>query len=121
MPSLTFPSSRSSGSVTTPTAPRRGLLLGGVLVLALLSGGALAYVLNLLHPVFMTPGVLAAQTGLPVLGVVSSFRNIVQAGAARRQRVALGGAVCGLVLFFVAAILVSHAGSRFIRNNLGLE
>jgi polysaccharide chain length determinant protein (PEP-CTERM system associated) len=105
----------------TPTAPRRGLLLGGVLVLALLSGGALAYVLNLLHPVFMTPGVLAAQTGLPVLGVVSSFRNIVQAGAARRQRVALGGAVCGLVLFFVAAILVSHAGSRFIRNNLGLE
>lgn len=105
----------------TPTSPRRGLLLGGVLIATLLLGGAIAYVLNLMRPVFVTAGALAAQSGLPVLGVVSSFSDVLQAGVLRRERIAFVGALGALVALFIATVSVSHSGSRLIRSSLGLE
>lgn len=54
-----------------PVAPRRALLILASLVASLAVGGGVAYLLQLLRPVFVSQRQLGAVTGLPVLGSVS--------------------------------------------------
>jgi len=54
-----------------PVAPKRTLLLFGVLILGLGAGGALAFLIHQLNPVFHDARTLRDITGRPVLGVVS--------------------------------------------------
>ena len=54
-----------------PVSPRRMLLLGGVLIMGLGAGGALAILLHQLHPVFHDARTLSEVTGRPVLGTIS--------------------------------------------------
>jgi polysaccharide chain length determinant protein (PEP-CTERM system associated) len=54
-----------------PVAPKRVLLLVGVLILGLGAGGAVAFVIHQLNPVFHDAKTLRDITGRPVLGVVS--------------------------------------------------
>lgn len=54
-----------------PVAPKRNLLLIGVLILGLGAGGAIAFVIHQLNPVFHNAKSLRDVTGRPVLGVVS--------------------------------------------------
>ncbi len=54
-----------------PVAPKRSLLLIGVLILGLGAGGAIAFIIHQLNPVFHDAKSLRDITGRPVLGVVS--------------------------------------------------
>ena len=54
-----------------PVSPRRVLLLVGVLILALGSGGGIAFIIHQLNPVFHDAKTLRDVTGRPVLGAVS--------------------------------------------------
>jgi len=54
-----------------PVAPKRVVMLVGVLILGLGAGGALAFVIHQLNPVFHDARTLNQVTGRPVLGVVS--------------------------------------------------
>jgi uncharacterized protein involved in exopolysaccharide biosynthesis len=70
-----------------PVAPRRLLLLAGVLAAAFAAGGGLSYVLAQLRPVFSTVRALRDGTGFPVIGCVS--RALVDPRAAARRRLAV--------------------------------
>ena len=54
-----------------PVAPKRVLLLVGVLIVGLGVGGAVAFILHQLNPVFHEAKSLRTVTGRPVIGVVS--------------------------------------------------
>lgn len=100
-------------SLTEPVAPRRLLLLLVVLVAGLGAGGATAYVLSKLNPVFDSLTTLEALTGLPVLGAVSV--TWLERRKARRRsellRVASAGAV--LLVLFVIVLIARDVGSQF--------
>lgn len=54
-----------------PIAPQRMILLLGALLFGVSAGGGLAYLLNVLKPVFIDAAQLRLVSGLPVVGVVS--------------------------------------------------
>ncbi len=54
-----------------PVGPKRHLLIAMSLIAAVGAGGALAYLLHLLKPVFSNQRQLGAIAGLPVLGAIS--------------------------------------------------
>ncbi len=54
-----------------PVAPKRVLLLVGVLILGLGAGGMIAFIIHQLNPVFHDAKTLRSVTGRPVIGVVS--------------------------------------------------
>lgn len=89
-----------------PVAPARIPMLLAVLVAGLGAGGALAYLLNQLRPVYQNVRVLAQTTGLPVLGYVSRTLLNPEKAAALRARMAFGAGVgvlvivCGVVVVF---------------------
>jgi polysaccharide chain length determinant protein (PEP-CTERM system associated) len=54
-----------------PVEPKRGILIVLVLLLGLAAGGGVAYLMQMLRPVFFSARALRQATGLPVLGAVS--------------------------------------------------
>ncbi len=94
-----------------PVAPRRLLLLAGVLVAALAAGGGLSYLLSQLRPVFSSGRTLREVTGFPVIGSVS--RAALDPRLVTRRRHAVGVfslAIAGLVLTVGGAALYEVAG-----------
>jgi|SRR5215469_15888400 len=96
-----------------PVWPRRGVLLACVLLAALLAGGAVAYRLDRMHPVIISPGRLPELTGVPVVGVFGvafpqRFRR-----RARREFWTVSAALACLVAAFFVAVWLSHSGVRF--------
>ncbi|MEQ9562900.1 MAG: GNVR domain-containing protein, partial [Woeseiaceae bacterium] len=69
-----------------PVAPRRLLLLAGVLVAALAGGAGVSYLLAQMRPVVPSARALRELSGLPVVGTVSGF---VDPRYARQRRVAI--------------------------------
>jgi polysaccharide chain length determinant protein (PEP-CTERM system associated) len=93
-----------------PVAPRRLLLLAGVLVAALGAGAGLSYLLTQLRPVIASARALRELSGLPVIGTVSGF---VDSRRAQQRRVAFlwfSSAVAGLVLLVGGVALIEVVG-----------
>lgn len=90
-----------------PVAPARIPMVLAVLVAGLGVGGAIAYLLNQLRPVFQNVRVLADSTGVPVLGYVSRTLVGNEKSEVVRTRLAFGAAVSVLVVVCVAAVVFS--------------
>ena len=90
-----------------PVAPNRPMLIFAVLVAGLGAGGAIAYLLHQIKPVFSTARQLAAITGLPVLGEVS--RTWLEKHSSLRLRGIMAYASAGGALVIAAvAVLLLH-------------
>lgn len=81
-----------------PVAPNRPMLLIAVLVFAMGAGGAVAFGLNQLKPVFYTRHSIRKSVGLPVLGSVSMILSPDQIAANKRRTVAWVAANVALVI-----------------------
>jgi polysaccharide chain length determinant protein (PEP-CTERM system associated) len=91
-----------------PVSPNRFLLILAVLALALGAAGGVAYLLNLLHPVFWSKKTLADFTGVEVFGAVSpAFPEVLQR-TTRRDLVWYSAAGAGLVLMAVLVLALGH-------------
>ena len=89
-----------------PVAPKRIILLFGVLVLGLGAGGAIAFVIHQLNPVFHDARKLLEVTERPVLGVVS-MTWLERRKVARRVDFSSFALACvSLVGVFVVAVLL---------------
>jgi polysaccharide chain length determinant protein (PEP-CTERM system associated) len=95
-----------------PVFPRRGFFLIAVLVAALGTGGALAYLLHLLKPVVGSARSLATLTGLTVLGVVApAFPGRISAQRRKDLLQFSAGLACLIGAFFVV-VLLNWSGFR---------
>jgi polysaccharide chain length determinant protein (PEP-CTERM system associated) len=92
-----------------PVWPPRPGFLAAALLAALAVGGGLAYGLNKLHPVVLSSGTLS-QLGAPVLGLVSGAFPARAKLAQRRDTLRLSLAGGCLLVAFVSAVIISHAG-----------
>lgn len=102
-----------------PVAPKRNVLFLAVLVVAIGSAAALAYLLNLLRPVFHDLRLLAEVTSLPVLGAVSRTwirRNQTQN---RIELLKLSGCVALLLVAFGVLTLWQSVGTRLAQHIVG--
>ena len=84
-----------------PVAPNRPLLLAGVFLGALAAGGGLAYLLNMLKPVFSNTRSLAEVTGVPVLGAVTAAWLSDVRERRRRELLVFASSCAGLLVLFV--------------------
>jgi polysaccharide chain length determinant protein (PEP-CTERM system associated) len=91
-----------------PVSPKRSLLLFGALVVALVAGGALAYVLTTLWPVFHSARQLGEITGAAILGVVTVTRDAGKVVALRRQYLVYSAACGALFVALVAVVIVGR-------------
>jgi capsular polysaccharide biosynthesis protein len=99
----------------TPVGPNRILLMTGALLAAVAVGAGLALLLNQLKPVFLSRGMLAAVTGLPVLGSIS----FVQPRRERRDPLLLGMACGALLVVYLLGLLVADSVSSAIHALTG--
>lgn len=93
-----------------PVAPKRGLLILGVLVAGLAIGGGIAFLLHQLNPVFHDVSTLRKVSGRPILGVVSM--TWLERGRARRRFdfMCFAGVATGLVFVFLCTVLFQDMG-----------
>jgi polysaccharide chain length determinant protein (PEP-CTERM system associated) len=85
-----------------PSQPNKPMLNGGVLVMALGAGGALALLLTLLFPIVTDPRMLTQTTGVPLLGNVTYKKTQAET---RKELLALVAFLCcamGLVVAYGA-------------------
>jgi polysaccharide chain length determinant protein (PEP-CTERM system associated) len=102
-----------------PTGPPRGLMMAAVLLAALGVAGVLAFFLNQLRPVFLSRGMLAELTGLPVLGAVSYVPWEQQQTFFRRDPTLVAIAGGGLVVAFFLVVGLAEPAAKFIRMIVG--
>ena len=106
-------------AAATPVAPNRPLLLIAVLVFALGAGGAVAFGLNQLKPVFFNRRTLARVAGLPVLGSVSMIMSPDEISARHRKTIAWTGANLALLVLGTIVIALATPISQLMRNLTG--
>jgi polysaccharide chain length determinant protein (PEP-CTERM system associated) len=99
-----------------PIAPNRPMLIAAALIAALGAGGALAYLLHLLKPVFMSARHLSEATGLPVLGVVSMTWLEKYRASERRDIAVYAGAAAALVIVGAALLLTQQTILQLVRG-----
>lgn len=99
-----------------PVAPNRPMLLIAVLIFALGAGGAVAFGLNQLKPVFFNRRTLAKVAGLPVLGSVSMIMSPREVSSRRRKTLAWTGSNLMLLMLGVVVIALSGPISEIMRN-----
>lgn len=87
-----------------PAFPKRTLLAIGILVAAIGAGAGVAWLLNVMRPVFSGARRLSEITGLPVLGTVSMTWIERYQLAARRNAIAL--AAVGFALIALAGVFL---------------
>ncbi|MGH8260696.1 MAG: XrtA system polysaccharide chain length determinant [Steroidobacteraceae bacterium] len=102
-----------------PSSPNRPRLITMVLAAALGAGIALAVLLNELKPVFLSRAMLAAVTGLPVLGSISFATRAAEPPLLRREpvRLVIGGAI--LLVAYTLAVGLAEPVSRLAHRLLG--
>lgn len=101
-----------------PVAPKRGLMAFMVLLAGLGAGGALAYLLAQLKPVFLTRAALAEMFALPVIGAVS-FASSSSVRRGRRFGLTAFWLGCAVfVLVGVCAIVYANDGTALVRGRL---
>ncbi len=103
-----------------PVWPARPQMIFAGLVAGLGLGGGLAYVLNLMRPVFDGASVLEAATGLPILGTVT-VSDLPERQRSRRRSYLLC-AVSVVVLIVVGAVILklNLMGLRLDAKLIGL-
>jgi polysaccharide chain length determinant protein (PEP-CTERM system associated) len=97
---------------TGPVAPRRLELILLVVVAGLGAGAGLAYLLQMLRPVFVDQGSLREITGLPVLGAVSMAHQAEHRGQRRRELLVLAGVTGMILVMAVFAVLFMDFGVK---------
>jgi polysaccharide chain length determinant protein (PEP-CTERM system associated) len=102
-----------------PVAPMREVILAAVLLFALGAGGALAWLLHLLKPIFHDVEDLRESTGLPVLGAVSM--TWIDRHRSGRRRELLSFALVGSVLIasFMVVFVFRNPGGALLRQIVG--
>jgi polysaccharide chain length determinant protein (PEP-CTERM system associated) len=103
-------------SAAEPVAPNRPLLLIAVLIFSLGAGGAVAFGLNQLRPVFFNRRALARVAGLPVLGSVSMIMSSNELSSRRRATIAWTVSNVMFLALGVVVILLSDPISEIMRN-----
>ncbi|MGH8863856.1 MAG: XrtA system polysaccharide chain length determinant [Burkholderiales bacterium] len=103
-----------------PAAPKRGLLMIGVLLAGLAAGGGLAWLLAQLHPVFANLRELRKYVQLPILGSISQQDT----GRATNIRgwIAMGGyaaALTGLLVVFGIAYALQNQAAELGQTLMG--
>lgn len=91
-----------------PVAPKRILLLFGVLIFGLGGGGAIAYIMHHLNPVFHDPKTLRDITGRPVLGAVSMTWLERRKIARRLDFSSFTIATASLIITFVVTLVLNE-------------
>lgn len=99
-----------------PVGPNRPMLLAMVLVFAVGFGGAVAFALNQVRPVFFTRRALQRIGGLPVLGSVSMLLSPAEVRRRRMEAYLWGAAYASLVVLMVVAILFEAPGAALLRQ-----
>jgi polysaccharide chain length determinant protein (PEP-CTERM system associated) len=102
-----------------PVSPNRPKLMAAVLVAGLGAGAGLAYLLQLLRPVFSSSRTLAEVTGLPVLGIVSRTWIEKHRRAMRLVYLRYGIATAALLVVFGVFLKFSDEGARFAQALIG--
>jgi len=102
-----------------PVAPNRPIYLIAVLILAFGTGGAIAFGLNQLKPVFFTRHSVTRIVGLPVLGSVSMIASPDKIVVQKRMAAVWATANVCLVLLAVLVIVFEHSVSEALRIMLG--
>lgn len=95
-----------------PIAPNRQALMIAVLVFAIGAGGAIAFALNQVRPVFFTHRAITELTGLPVLGSVGLIMSSSDRARQRRRNFAWVGANLMLIAVCAAVIVFEDPISR---------
>ena len=107
----------------TPISAKRGVLLTGVLLAGLALGAGLAYVFNLLRPVFFDWRSLGEVVGAPVIGHVQLFGSGGTLVSERRDITRLFAGAASLLVAFLVVLIWSEKGARIvggIGNGMGL-
>jgi len=104
-----------------PSTPKRGLMLLGVLVLALAGGVAIAYACSLARPVYLGPNSMGRVTDLPVIGVISLSRSDAERSRAMLSALAFAASVAGFVIAMVAIGILNFPLSELVRGIAGLR
>jgi polysaccharide chain length determinant protein (PEP-CTERM system associated) len=104
-----------------PIAPLRPVLLAGVLLAALGAGGALAYLLNFMRPVFVDVQGLVKATGLVVAGVVSRATLKAERTDGRWGLDLFRSACSALGVVFLVGAVFSHPLSQLLRTAVRLN
>lgn len=106
-------------ALAAPVSPPRLLLLIGVLVLGLGAGGAAAFALSKLNPMFDSLSSLETATGLPVLGAVSVTWLDRRKERRRSEMFRVAAAGAALLVVFVVVLAARNAGSHFLTGLVG--
>ena len=99
-----------------PTAPMRPLLAVGVLLFGIIAGAGVAYLLNMMRPVFSRARQLSEITGMPVLGVVSMTWLERYEAQASRTALVFGGAAAALLVLAGLFVLLQHSLVRSVQG-----
>ncbi|HKL63630.1 MAG TPA: XrtA system polysaccharide chain length determinant [Woeseiaceae bacterium] len=100
----------------SPASPNRPALIAMTLLAGLGGGGALAFLLNQLNPVFNNARMLREATGLPVLGTVQTMRTRERKRWRLVQISSFGAGLAVLGVAFVAVFLMHDTGSQWLQR-----
>ncbi|MDD1624628.1 MAG: hypothetical protein LUO94_07685 [Methylococcaceae bacterium] len=89
-----------------PSSPKRKLLYTGVLVVGMMFGLAIALLLYLIRPTFMSISQLRQITGLPILGSVSFKANAVQSLKNKKEAFKYSIVTLGLFTFYIGFLTI---------------
>jgi polysaccharide chain length determinant protein (PEP-CTERM system associated) len=95
-----------------PISPKRSLLVLGVLLISIVAGGAIAFLLHTLRPVFTSVKGLAESTGLVVLGSVSMAWLDQHKHKRRRSYLRYAVAIGGLFVIGAVVLQLNRMGFR---------
>jgi polysaccharide chain length determinant protein (PEP-CTERM system associated) len=98
-----------------PAGPPRALYLIAAFIAALGAGAGLAFLLNVLRPVFHQSRELTAY-GFPILGSISLSRPHETGNRARMADLMLAGAAVGLLMCLGLVIVLASPASRLLRE-----
>lgn len=99
-----------------PVEPKRGILIVLVLLVGLGAGAGVAYLMQMLRPVFFSTRTLGAATGLPVLGMVSLTWLEKHRADEFRAGLRYAAAVGGLAVFSMLVLLGQYRIARLVRD-----
>lgn len=101
-----------------PVSPKRTMLLVGVLIAGILGATAIAYGMNLLHPVFQNVSAVESATGLQVLGCVGHVSNEQDESRERRAMLLFSAAAVMLIVAYGGVVALSTLNDGVLLERL---